>query len=122
MDGVREFLVLHYRGAKRADNQYWRDAKTRVVPEALEERLELWHSKVPDAGTIYPRYHGLPPYWYNCILLGMGGIEVKPSPALDLVDEKLALAEFQLIREKSRALVRNLPTQNDYFRRMRDAV
>lgn len=122
MDGVREFLVLHYRAAKRSDNQYWRDAKTRVVPDALAERLELWHSKVPDAGSVYPRYHGLPPYSYNCILLGMGGIDVKPSPALDLVDEKAALNEFQQIRDKARALVRDLPTQNEYFKRMRESL
>lgn len=122
MDGVREFLVLHYRGAKRQDNEYWRATKTRTVPSGLAERLELWESKVPDAGTVYPRYHGLPPYSYNCILLGMGGIEVKPSPALDLVDEKAAIAEFQLIRDKARALVQKLPTQNEYFKRMRNAL
>jgi tryptophan 6-halogenase len=120
MDGVREFLVLHYRGAKRADTRYWRDAKTRAVPDSLAERFELWRSKVPDAGTIHPHYHGLLPHSYNCILLGTGAIEVKPSPALDLIDEKAALTEFQLIREKARALVRTLPTQNEYFRRIRD--
>ncbi|QLQ40523.1 tryptophan halogenase family protein [Micromonospora robiginosa] len=120
MDGVREFLVLHYRGAKRADNQYWRDTKTRAVPDGLAERLEAWRSKVPDAGSTYPRYHGLPPYSYNCILLGTGGIETLPSPALDLIDEKPALAEFQAIRHKARALVAALPTQNEYFRRMRE--
>jgi flavin-dependent dehydrogenase len=120
MDGVREFLVLHYRGAKRRDTQYWRDTKTRTIPAALAERLEQWRSKVPDAGTTYPRYHGLPPYSYNCILLGTGDIAVQPSPALDLVDEKAALAEFQAIREKARVLVRSLPTQNEYFRRMRE--
>ncbi|MGX1247159.1 flavin-dependent dehydrogenase [Streptomyces pseudovenezuelae] len=122
MDGVREFLVLHYRGAKRADNQYWRDTNTRKIPDSLAERLEQWESKVPDAGTVYPRYHGLPPYSYNCILLGTGGIDVRPSPALDLIDEKDALAEFQLIKDKARTLVASLPTQNEYFRKMRDGA
>jgi tryptophan 6-halogenase len=120
MDGVREFLVLHYKAAKRQDNQYWRDTKTRAIPDALAERLELWGSKVPDASTTYARYHGLPPYSYNCVLLGMGGIQVKASPALDLIDEKGALAQFQLIRDKAQSLVRKLPTQNEYFKRMRE--
>ncbi|CAL9674518.1 Flavin-dependent tryptophan halogenase RebH (plasmid) [Streptomyces sp. enrichment culture] len=122
MDGVREFLVLHYRGAKRADTPYWRDTKTRKVPDALAERLELWQHKMPDANTTYPRYHGLPPMSYACILLGTGGIESAPSPALDLIDEKEALAEFQSIRETARTLVRKLPTQNEYFKRMRDKL
>ncbi|WP_399933706.1 tryptophan halogenase family protein [Streptomyces kanamyceticus] len=122
MDGVREFLVLHYRGAKRADNQYWRDTKTREVPEALAERMARWQSKLPDSETVFPYYHGLPPYSYNCILLGTGGIPVRPSPALDIADEKAALLEFQAIRDKARRLVEELPTQNEYFAAMRAQV
>ncbi|WP_081761942.1 tryptophan halogenase family protein [Saccharomonospora piscinae] len=119
MDGVREFLVLHYRSAKRADNQYWKDTKTRTVPDSLAERIEFWKHKVPDAETVYPYYHGLPPYSYNCILLGMGGIDVNYSPALDWANEKAALAEFERIRVKAEKLVQELPTQNEYFAAMR---
>jgi tryptophan halogenase len=119
MDGVREFLCLHYRGAKRADNQYWKDTKTRKIPDALAERIEIWKHKVPDSETVYPHYHGLPPYSYNCILLGAGGIEVRHSPALDMADERAALAEFERIRAKAEKLVQELPTQNEYFANMR---
>ncbi|MFI6481047.1 tryptophan halogenase family protein [Nonomuraea sp. NPDC050663] len=119
MDGVREFLCLHYVGARRADNQYWKDTKTRKIPDALAERIEIWKHKVPDTESVYPYYHGLPPYSYNCILLGAGGIEVKHSPALDLADERAALAEFQRIRIKADKLVQELPTQNEYFAQMR---
>jgi hypothetical protein len=115
MDGVREFLVLHYRGAKRADNDYWRDTKTRTIPDSLAERLELWPSKLPDSETVFPYYHGLPPYSYNCVLLGTGGIEVKPSPALALSDGRAASREFALIRERANVLVEKLPTQHEYF-------
>ncbi|MFI6165507.1 tryptophan halogenase family protein [Nocardia sp. NPDC051052] len=119
MDGVREFLCLHYRGAKRADNQYWQDTKTRKIPDELAERLETWKYKVPDSETVYPYYHGLPPYSYNCILLGTGGIEVRHSPALDMVDDRAALLEFDRIRAKAEKLVQELPTQNEYFAHMR---
>lgn len=118
MDGVREFLCLHYRAAKRADTQYWRDAHTRVVPDSLAERMELWRTKVPDASTVYPHYHGLPGYSYNCILLGAGGLPMRPSPALTLANEKVARAEFEAIRVKADRLVRELPTQNEFFARM----
>ena len=119
MDGVREFLCLHYRAAGRADNQYWRDALTRAVPDGLAQRLQLWRTKVPDAATVYPHYHGLPPYSYNCILLGGGGLPVRPSPALAMANEKAALAEFQQIKEKASRLVQELPSQNEYFAGMR---
>jgi tryptophan halogenase len=119
MDGVREFLVLHYKGALRADNDYWRDAKTRVIPDGLAERLELWQTKLPDSETVYPYYHGLPPYSYMCILLGTGGIPLRPSPAVRLADEQVARKEFRALRDKADELVRTLPTQHEYFSRMR---
>jgi tryptophan halogenase len=115
MDGVREFLVLHYVAAKRDDTQYWRDAKKRKVPEALAERIEKWKTQVPDSETVFPYYHGLPPYSYMCVLLGMGGIEVKSSPALALSDPSAAEREFAAIRDKTRALVESLPKAYDYF-------
>ncbi|MFE7594186.1 tryptophan halogenase family protein [Kitasatospora sp. NPDC057512] len=119
MDGVREFLVLHYVAAKRTDTQYWRDTKTRKIPDALAERLELWKAQLPDSETVFPYYHGLPPYSYMCILLGMGGIEVAHSPALNLSDGAAAEREFAQIREKTERLVATLPKAYDYFARMR---
>ncbi|SDI11901.1 tryptophan halogenase [Actinokineospora alba] len=119
MEGVREFLCLHYVGAKRADNQYWKDTKTRKIPDALAERIEIWKHKVPDSESVYPYYHGLPPYSYNCILLGAGGIEVKHSPALDLADPTAAQVEFDRIRLKADKLVQELPSQNEFFAAMR---
>ena len=119
MDGVREFLVLHYAGAKRADTQYWRDTKTRPLPEGLAERLEKWKTQLPDSETVFPYYHGLPAYSYMCVLLGTGGIELKPSPALRLSDASAAHREFAAIREKTQALTKSLPKAYEYFNSMR---
>ncbi|GGQ17959.1 tryptophan halogenase family protein [Streptomyces roseolilacinus] len=119
MDGVREFLVLHYAAAKRSDTRYWRDAKTRPVPDGLAARIERWRTQLPDSETVFPYYHGLPPYSYMCVLLGMGGIEVKPSPALALADPAAARREFDAIREKTRHLTATLPRAYDYFSRLR---
>ncbi|MFE1413583.1 tryptophan halogenase family protein [Streptomyces sp. NPDC058746] len=115
MDGVREFLVLHYVAAKRNDTQYWKDTKTRAIPDGLAERLEKWKTQLPDSETVFPYYHGLPPYSYMCILLGMGGIDLKPSPALSLADGSAAEREFEAIRQKTARLLDTLPKAYDYF-------
>lgn len=119
MDGVREFLVLHYRGAARSDNQYWIDTKTRAVPDGLAERIERWQVQLPDTETIYPFYHGFPPYSYICILLGGHGIPLRPSPALRLADETSALTEFNAVHDKVRRLTSALPSHYEYLARMR---
>ncbi|SOD60464.1 tryptophan halogenase [Streptomyces zhaozhouensis] len=118
MEGVREFLVLHYVAAKRNDTPYWKDTNTRVIPDALAERIENWKRVLPDSENVFPYYHGLPPYSYMCILLGMGGIDLHHSPGLDLSDTAAARREFAAIQEKASGLTKVLPKAYDYFTRL----
>ncbi|GAB4585528.1 tryptophan 7-halogenase [Nocardia sp. IFM 10818] len=115
MDGVREFLVLHYYGAARADNDYWRDTKRREIPGELAERIERWRTKLPDSESVYPYYHGFEPYSYVCMLLGLGGIRLQASPALRLLDDRPARREFDRVAAQARSLRESLPTQHEYF-------
>ncbi|EWM18622.1 tryptophan halogenase PrnA [Kutzneria sp. 744] len=119
MDGIREFLVIHYRGAARADNQYWRDTKTRPLPDGLAERIECWQTQLPDTETIYPYYHGLPPYSYMCILMGGGAIRTPASAALALTDQGAAQKEFAAVRDRAAQLRDTLPSHYEYLARMR---
>lgn len=122
IDGVREFLVLHYKAAARDDTQYWKDTKTRAIPDELAARIELWKHQLPDSETIFPYYHGLPPYSYMCILLGMGGIEVKPSPALRFADETAARKQFREIRTRAQSLSESLPSPIEYLAGLRESA
>lgn len=120
MDGVREFLVLHYQGAGRDDTQYWKDTKTRAVPDGLAERLERWKVQLPDSENVFPYYHGLPPYSYMCILLGTGAIPARATPSLGMSDTAAAHKEFAAIRDKARHLIETLPSTYEYFASMRE--
>src|SRR3712207_2128118 len=42
VDGVRDFLICHYRTTDRADTAFWRAAKQVPVSEELADRLALW--------------------------------------------------------------------------------
>ncbi|MGW2158911.1 tryptophan halogenase family protein [Nonomuraea sp. NPDC001699] len=115
MDGVREFLALHYHAAARSDNDYWKDAATRPLPDGLAERLELWQARLPDNETIFPHYHGFESYSYIAMLLGLGGVPVQAPPALRHFDHGRAERELRLVREQAEALVANLPSQYEYI-------
>ncbi|MEU0399872.1 tryptophan halogenase family protein [Streptomyces sp. NPDC006197] len=115
MDGVREFLVLHYVAAKRTDNQYWRDAKTRTMPDALAERIEQWKVKLPDPDTVFPYYHGFEPYSYTAMILGLGGLDVRSLPGLAMMDDIAATKELRLIRDQAASLVEKLPSHSEYL-------
>jgi flavin-dependent dehydrogenase len=115
VDGVKEFLVLHYRAAGRDDNQYWKAAKVRKTPGDLEERLEQAKSYLWDENTIYPYYHGFESYSWNTILLGLGNRPRRPRPVLAHIDPSAAGAEFARLRAESRHIVGMLPSCYEYL-------
>jgi tryptophan halogenase len=115
MDGVREFLVLHYYAAARTDNQYWRDTKTRPLPDGLAERIEQWQVKLPDKESVFPYYHGFEPYSYIAMLLGLGGVPLRAPTAISRFDGLAATKELGLVRDQANHLVERLPSQYEYF-------
>ncbi|MFI9332843.1 tryptophan halogenase family protein [Kitasatospora sp. NPDC052868] len=115
MDGVREFLVLHYYAAARNDNQYWRDAKSRPLPDGLAERIEQWRTRLPDQDSVYPYFHGFEPYSYSAMLLGLGGLSTRSLPVLSRLDETAAVREFQLVRRQAESLTDRMPSQYAYL-------
>jgi tryptophan halogenase len=115
LDGVREFLVLHYKAATRDDTPYWKAAKEREVPEGMAERLRLWQSRLPAEDNVYPYYHGFEPYSYNVMLLGMGRRPARSHPALTLLDDDAAHRVLASVREQAGRLTAELPSQREYL-------
>ncbi len=119
MDGVREFLVLHYHAAARADNAYWKDASARPLPDGLAERMARWRVRLPDTESVFPHYHGFEPYSYTAMLLGLGGLPLQAPPALRHFDRSRAAREMRLVHEQAQAMVGKLPGQYEYFAHLR---
>ncbi|XVQ90080.1 tryptophan halogenase family protein [Microbispora siamensis] len=115
MDGVREFLFLHYYCAARTDTPYWKAAKTRDLPDGLAERLEAWRHRLPDSESTWPYYHGFEPYSWVSMMLGLGGVVPRPRPVLDLLEPAAAQREFAELRRRAERLVAELPSQYEYF-------
>ena len=116
LDGVRDFLVVHYRCTARADTPYWKATKERPIPPGLQERLEAWSARLPDDTSVYPHYHGFEAYSYNVMLLGLGGhLPARSLPALEYLDDTAAREEMARVREHSARLVETLPSQYEYL-------
>ncbi|AHH99644.1 tryptophan halogenase family protein [Kutzneria albida] len=115
IDGVKEFLVLHYRAAARDDTPYWKEAKVRKIPDGLAERLELATSHLLDEETIYPYYHGFEMYSWNTMLLGLGWQPERAKPALAHLDPAAARREFAQLRADAEQLVAALPSCREYL-------
>jgi tryptophan 6-halogenase len=119
IDGVRDFLILHYRATDRADTAFWRATKDVKVPDELAERLELWKTRLPNARNVNPKYHGFEAYSYSVMLLGLNYRPESSLPALDHIDHERALHAFQSSRDKCLRLVSTLPSQIEYLTHVR---
>lgn len=117
IDGVREFLTLHYHASSRSDTPFWKATKQDLkIMEPLKERLHLWKYRLPNNRSINNQYHGFEAYSYSVMLLGLGHRPVHNLPILDHIDDKNALATFRAIRERADQLCRSLPSQYEYLR------
>jgi flavin-dependent dehydrogenase len=119
IDGVRDFLTLHYCTTERTDTEFWRAVKEVPVSEDLRERLDIWKHRLPNAKNINPSYHGFEAYSYSTMLLGLNYKPQRSLPALDHMDSSNAVNAFRVLREKTSRLVATLPTQYDYLTSLR---
>jgi hypothetical protein len=116
IDGVREFLTLHYVAGTRQDTPFWKATKNDlVIPEGLAERLKLWKTQLPTNRTINPNYHGFPAYSYCVMLLGLGFRPQTSLPLLNHLPDAAALAAFDRIQRHTERLTDSLPPLYQYL-------
>ncbi|WP_348638424.1 tryptophan 7-halogenase [Paraburkholderia sp. D15] len=115
VDGVKEFLVLHFHGAKRNDTDYWKAMKNRGLPDGLRMRLKTASNHLLDSETIYPHYHGFEPYSWNTMILGLGLGPANARPAVQRMTSDEAAAVFERIAREGRRLQDELPSCHEYL-------
>ena len=116
IDGVRDFLILHYYASDRADTPFWKATKQDIViSEELREKLRLWKTILPNNKNINQNYHGFESYSYSVMLLGLNYIPEASLPILDLIDDHNAVSVFNEIKQKAEYLSATLPSQYNYL-------
>ena len=119
IDGVRDFLTLHYCTTDRDDTEFWRATKRVRIPESLQERLPLWKRRLPNQKSINPSYHGFEFYSYSVMLLGLNYRPEGSLPTLDHLASEKAQQAFRSLRETTDQLVSTLPSQIEYLTHVR---
>ncbi|RWG43560.1 MAG: tryptophan 7-halogenase [Mesorhizobium sp.] len=115
IDGVRDFLVLHFKGSGRNDTPFWKAVKQTPLPDHLEERFQLWRKRLPNAKSIDSRYHGFEYYSYSVMMLGLGSAPTEYLPTLAQRDPTNAIISFNQVNEQSQKLVSTLPSHREYI-------
>lgn len=119
IDGVRDFLTIHFFASNRVDTPFWRATKEITLPDAMRERLNIWKARLPGARNIVQSFHGFEAYSWSVMLLGLQYWPKSYLPALDRFDESKAHTMFEAIRARADELVSTLPSQYEYLTQMR---
>ena len=121
IDGVRDFLAVHYFAGDRDDTQYWRDTRKIVLSDSLREQFQVWSARLPGAKNVYEFYHGFGSHSWSIMLLGLNHLPASSLPVLDAMAGDPGLALFDAIKAEADRLVEALPSAYDYLTQIRHA-
>jgi tryptophan halogenase len=121
IDGVRDFLEIHYRASERVDTPYWRATKETELSDSLRARLSLWKARLPEARTIVEAFHGFKADSWAIMLLGLRYWPVSHLRVLDGQNEAEARRMFSGIKKRGELLVKELPSCYEYLSKVHRA-
>ncbi|MEC8949567.1 MAG: tryptophan halogenase family protein [Pseudomonadota bacterium] len=97
-EGIRDYIVLHYKTNSRNDSQYWIDNRENTnIPNNLKDMLSCWHNiqsleaelKRLKIGSYYTQMS------WTCLLSGMGLFP--PRESLTRADAKSAQSDLEFV-------------------------
>lgn len=112
-EGVRDYIVCHYKVNQRRDTDYWRDnARNKNLSENLQRILYAWHNSETFAEDLYQQklMGSYQPKSWACLLAGYGIFPPLPEPGK--INDK-ARADSLEVAEFIRRCGLNFKTHNE---------
>ncbi|TAN02624.1 MAG: tryptophan 7-halogenase [Rhodanobacteraceae bacterium] len=112
---VRDFLILHYKATERDDTPFWRQCAAMDVPDALEQRIELFRR----TGLIFREADEL--FTETGWLQVMLGQRIEPErhhPLADELDESRLQGFLSDIRTLVNRTAARLPSHDEFVARV----
>lgn len=112
---VRDFIVLHYCLSQRRDTAFWRWCGSMDLPESLRDKIELFqaHGLVREGVDELFRNSS-----WQSVFEGMGVRPNKYCPRVNHLDGDHLRTSLDRTRTAIDTMVKNLPSHDDYLRRL----
>ncbi|RYG03042.1 MAG: tryptophan 7-halogenase, partial [Caulobacteraceae bacterium] len=111
-EGVRDFIIAHYKVSTRDDTPFWRHCRDMAVPDSLAAKLELFRAR----GEVMVENHELfrETNWFP-ILYGQGLTPEGYHPLADVLSDDDLRLRLSQIRTAIKARVDGLPSHESYL-------
>ena len=112
VEGVRDFIVAHYKLTEREDSELWRYCRAMAVPDSLAEKIALFRAR----GEVLSRDEDLfkEPNWF-AILYGQGVVPSGHHALADALSGQELEANLSQIRAIVRQRVDSLPPHQAFL-------
>jgi len=112
-EGVRDFIIAHYKVSARDDTPFWRYCRDMAVPDSLAAKLELFRARgevMVENHELFRETNSFP------ILYGQGLTPEGYHPLADVLSDDDLRLRLSQIRAAIKARVDGLPSHDAYLR------
>ena len=114
-EGIRDFIILHYKASRRDDSAFWRYCRDMDVPDTLQAKMD--HFRAASRIVLKPGELFQPTSWL-AVMLGQGIVPLAYDPLADIVDPAEVTAQCHAMRRAVDRTVQIMPTQTDFLAAM----
>ena len=116
-EGIRDYIVAHYRAARRSDTEYWRDAtRHNHLSESLKDLFTAWFTGgdmvAEVAAQDIAQYYA--PISWHCLFGGYGNYPTQVAPP----PEHVRIADIARIERFVAACASHYPAHRDALARL----
>ncbi len=112
-EGVKDFLIAHYKVTEREDTDFWRYVKNMSIPDSLEGKLESFKLR----GEVMPVISELfkEDSWF-AVLAGQGLMPDGYHPVADTISAEELKLRLMKIRTAVQGRIASMPKHSDFIR------
>jgi tryptophan halogenase len=112
LEGIRDFIVLHYCLSRRDDTAFWQQRRASSLPDTLAQRIEMYRATGRIMQQQLELFTDLDWFW---IFEGMGVTPRDYDPLVDTIDFEQVKRVMLAISQKVNADAAAAPTHDSFF-------
>ena len=113
LEGVRDFIILHYKLNNRSDSEFWRSCQRMDVPESLLNKIELFNT----TGKVFCKPDDLfTEVAWQQVMIGQGSIPKDHHPLVDTLSHEQISDLMSSLKTLINRTVDKLPSHDEYLR------
>ena len=112
IEGIRDFIILHYKLNARTDSAFWRQCQQMDIPNTLKTKIELFKQ----TGKVHCEPNDLfTEIAWQQVMLGQGITPTDTHPLVDGLSDEQIEDMMESLRTLVDKTVENMPTHQDFL-------